>query len=110
MGVWAKIVVSLQPNTSGVHDKLAFGRTHRSGNVRMSTEYQGSVNVWSAQRLAHNQQPDSNTETFRIERQPGAVKLARVRRATAPGSEDAPANKAGKFTRLLASIRNRLPG
>ena len=30
--------------------------------------------------------PDSNAETHQVARQPGAVKLMRVRRATAPGS------------------------
>jgi len=33
--------------------------------------------------------------------QPGAVKLMRVRRATAPGSNDLPANKAGGFMQEL---------
>src|ERR1039457_2046199 len=46
--------------------------------------------------------PHSTAETRRKARQPGAVKLMRVRRATALGSENLSENKAGKFMRLLA--------
>jgi len=47
--------------------------------------------------------PDNNTITYHDERQPRAVKLARVRRATARGSNNVEARKADKF---IAELRD----
>jgi len=45
--------------------------------------------------------PDSNAKTRQTARQPGAVKLMRVRRATALGSHDPPTRKAVGFMQEL---------
>ncbi len=48
--------------------------------------------------------PDSNTTTCQVERQPRAVKLARVRRATARGSQHISARKAAGFSPELGVV------
>ncbi len=56
--------------------------------------------------------PDNNTITYENERQPRDVKLMRVRRATARGSQDISARKAAGFSPELGGLRldiSRLP-
>ena len=56
--------------------------------------------------LCITRSPDSNTITHQEERQPRTVKLMRVRRATARGSNDPSADKAGGFMHELAGAQN----
>ena len=48
--------------------------------------------------------PDSNAETDQMASQLGAVKLMRVRRATAPGGNDPSVNKAVEFMQELDGL------
>jgi hypothetical protein len=61
----------------------------------------GRATTRQVQRLCITRSPDSNAKTHEVPRQPGAVKLMRVRRATAPGSNDPSGNKAGGFMHVL---------
>ena len=73
-------------------------------NMRMRRRGVGPSNDYCITRS-----PDSSAETHRGARQTGAVKLMRVRRATAPGSNDLSENKAAEFMQELASTRSGLP-
>ena len=60
----------------------------------------GSNKTWPGQAndCGLTRGPDNNTTTCQDQRQPRAVKLARVRRATARGSHDISARKAAGFS------------
>ena len=68
----------------------------------MVTSHVASASLVSLTAFGLTRGPDSNTTTYQDERQPRAVKLMRVRRATARGSDNVSSRKAGGFSPELA--------